>query len=90
MKKNIFICCTEQSGENLCFNILSKLDLNNYNVDGVCGARSEKFLRNKFFDISDFTELQNQISTLKNINEKKTEKKYKRKYFTYYFRKVEQ
>ncbi len=54
MKKNIFICCTEQSGENLCFNILSKLDLNNYNVDGVCGARSEKFLRNKFFDISDF------------------------------------
>ena len=27
-----------------------------------------------FFDISDFTELQNQISTLKNTNEKKTEK----------------
>ncbi len=54
MKKNIFICCTEQSGENLCFNILSKLDLNNHNVDGVCGSRSEKFLRNKFFDISDF------------------------------------
>ena len=28
-----------------------------------------------FFTISDFTELQNKISTLKNINEKKTEKK---------------
>ena len=28
-----------------------------------------------FFNISDFTELQNKISTLKNINEKKTEKK---------------
>ena len=28
-----------------------------------------------FFTISDFTELQNKISSLKNINEKKTEKK---------------
>ena len=54
MKKNIFISCTEQSGENICFNILSRLNLNNINVDGVCGKRSEKFINNKFYDISDF------------------------------------
>ena len=54
MKKNIFICCTEQSGDNICFNILKRLDLNLYNVDGVCGSRSEKFINKKFFDIGDF------------------------------------
>ncbi len=54
MKKNIFISCTEQSGENICFNILSRLNLNNINVDGVCGKRSEKFINNKFYDISHF------------------------------------
>ncbi len=53
-KKKIFICCTEQSGENICFNILSKLNLNNIDVDGVCGKRSEKFIKKKFYDISDF------------------------------------
>ena len=53
-KKNIFICCTEQSGENICYNILKRLDLNNINVDGVCGSLSEKYLNKKFFDISDF------------------------------------
>ncbi len=53
-KKNIFICCTEQSGENICYNILKRLDLKKINVDGVCGYRSKKFIKNKFFDISDF------------------------------------
>ena len=53
-KKNIFICCTEQSGENICYNILKRLDLNNINVYGVCGSLSEKYLNKKFFDISDF------------------------------------
>ena len=54
MKKKIFICCTEQSGENICYNILSRLDLTNVIVDGVCGKRSDKFLDNKFYDISEF------------------------------------
>ncbi len=54
MKKNIFICCTEQSGENICYNILKRLDLNKINVDGVCGSRSENFIREKFHDISEF------------------------------------
>ena len=43
-KKNIFICSTEQSGENISFNILSRLDLQNINVDGVSGERSAKYL----------------------------------------------
>ena len=54
MKKNIFICCTEQSGENICKNILSRLELNNHNIDGICGNGSEKYFRNKYYDISDF------------------------------------
>ncbi len=53
-KQNIFICSTEQSGENISYNILSRLNLENIIVDGVCGKRSEKFLRQKFFDISEF------------------------------------
>ncbi len=54
MKKNIFICCTEQSGDNICYNIIKKLNMNNYHIDGVCGSLSERYFNNKFFDISDF------------------------------------
>ena len=53
-KQKIFICCTEQSGENICFNILKRINKKNYIIDGVSGKESEKFLKNKFFDISDF------------------------------------
>ena len=53
-KKNIFISCTEQSGDNICFNILKRLDLNKFIVDGVSGNRSKQYLRKQFFDISDF------------------------------------
>ena len=52
--KKIFICCTEQSGENICFNIIKNLDLNSIQIDGVCGKNSEKYFTNKFFDISEF------------------------------------
>ena len=52
--KRIFVCCTEQSGENICYNILKRLDLSNTIVDGVCGDLSKKFLTNKYYDISDF------------------------------------
>ncbi len=54
IKKNIFICCTEQSGENICFNILKRLDLKNITIDGVCGSLSSRYLNNKFYDISEF------------------------------------
>tara|TARA_B100001123_G_scaffold275712_1_gene306769 strand:- start:636 stop:1757 length:1122 start_codon:yes stop_codon:yes gene_type:complete len=52
--KKIFICCTEQSGENICYNILKRISTKNYIIDGVCGKESEKFINNKFIDISEF------------------------------------
>ena len=53
-KKKIFICCTEQSGENICFNILKLIEDKKYIIDGVCGHNSSKYIRNKFYDISLF------------------------------------
>ena len=55
MKKiKIFVCCTEQSGENICSNILSRMDLKNIQVDGICGKDSEKYISNKIYDLSEF------------------------------------
>ena len=55
MKKiKIFVCCTEQSGENICSNILSRMDLNNLIINGVCGKQSEKYVTKKFYDLSFF------------------------------------
>ncbi len=56
-KIKIFVCCTEQSGENICSNILSRLDLDKYQVDGVCGKQSEKYISNKLYDLSEFKSL---------------------------------
>ena len=55
--KKIFICCTEQSGENIVFNICQKLKKYNYQIDGVCGKSSEKYFTNKYYDISLFKSL---------------------------------
>jgi len=55
--KKIFICCTEQSGENIVFNICKKLIKYNYQIDGVCGRSSEKYFTNKYYDISLFKSL---------------------------------
>ncbi|MDC0498879.1 hypothetical protein OAO21_06905 [Alphaproteobacteria bacterium] len=55
--KKIFICCTEQSGENIVFNICQKLKKYNYQFDGVCGKSSEKYFTNKYYDISLFKSL---------------------------------
>ena len=55
--KKIFICCTEQSGENIVFNICKKLIKYNYQIDGVCGKLSEKYFTNKYYDISLFKSL---------------------------------
>ena len=52
-KKKIFVCCTEQSGENICYNLLNKFN-NNYLIDGVCGYESSKIIRKKYYDISEF------------------------------------
>ena len=55
--KKIFICCTEQSGENIVFNICKKLKKYNYQIDGVCGKLSEAYFTNKYYDISLFKSL---------------------------------
>ena len=55
--KKIFICCTEQSGENIAFNICKKLSNYQYQIDGVVGKLSEKFLTKKYYDISIFKSL---------------------------------
>jgi len=55
--KKIFICCTEQSGENIAFNICKRLKKYNYQIDGVVGSLSEKYITNKYFDISIFKSL---------------------------------
>ena len=55
MKKiKIFVCCTEQSGENICSNILSRMNIDKYQFDGVCGEQSEKYISNKIYDLSEF------------------------------------
>ena len=55
MKKiKIFVCCTEQSGENICSNILSRMNRDKYHFDGVCGKQSEKYISNKIYDLSEF------------------------------------
>ncbi len=55
--KKIFICCTEQSGENIVFNICKKLKKYNYQIDGVCGKLSEQYFTKKYYDISLFKSL---------------------------------
>ncbi|MDC0453240.1 hypothetical protein OAL95_00625 [Alphaproteobacteria bacterium] len=55
--KKIFICCTEQSGENIVFNICKNLKKYNYQIDGVCGKLSERYFINKYYDISLFKSL---------------------------------
>ncbi len=55
--KKIFICCTEQSGENIVFNICQRLKKYNFQIDGVGGKSSEIYFTNKFYDISLFKSL---------------------------------
>ena len=59
MKKNkkIFICCTEQSGENIAYNLCKRLEKYNYQIDGVGGQLSQKYFTKKYFDISIFKSL---------------------------------
>jgi len=53
--KKIFVCCTEQSGDNIASNICKIIKTNHsYIIDGICGSKSEKYFRQKYFDISEF------------------------------------
>ena len=52
--KKIFICTTEQSGDNIASEILKKIVNKKILLDGVGGYKTSKYLRNKFFDIKEF------------------------------------
>ena len=56
-KIKIFICCTEQSGENISYNLCKKIRKYNYQIDGVGGNLSKNYFTNKYYDISIFKSL---------------------------------
>ena len=53
---NIFICATEQSGDNIGFNIMSELVKNNTNIkfDGVGGSKMSYYLSSQYYSLSNF------------------------------------
>jgi len=56
INKKIFICATEQSGDNIGEKILEKL-MNEFPkliIDGVGGAKMKPFMKNQFYSLKDF------------------------------------
>ena len=56
INKKIFICATEQSGDNIGEKILEKLINKNplLIIDGVGGAKMKPFMQNQFYSLKDF------------------------------------
>lgn len=57
--KKFFICATEQSGDNIGYNIiyeLLKLD-NSITFDGVGGSKMAPFLKNHYYSLKDFNSM---------------------------------
>ena len=54
--KNVFICATEQSGDNIGSCIINELLIKNKNIqfDGVGGSKISPFLKNQYFSLHDF------------------------------------
>ena len=54
--KNVFICATEQSGDNIGSCIINELLIKNNNIkfDGVGGSKISPFLNNQYFSLNDF------------------------------------
>jgi len=54
--KNVFICATEQSGDNIGSCIINELLIKNKNIkfDGVGGSKISPFLKNQYFSLNDF------------------------------------
>ncbi|MDC0057523.1 hypothetical protein OAJ74_05160 [Alphaproteobacteria bacterium] len=54
--KKVFICATEQSGDNIGSCIINEILLKNKNVkfDGVGGSKISHFLENQYFSLHDF------------------------------------
>ena len=56
INKKIFICATEQSGDNIGEKILEKL-IKKYPmliIDGVGGSKMKPFMQNQFYSLKDF------------------------------------
>ena len=55
-KNKLFFCATEQSGDNIGVQILSKLNKkkNKYIFDGVGGNKMSPYLRKEYFSLKDF------------------------------------
>ena len=56
INKKIFICATEQSGDNIGAKILEKL-IKKYPmliIDGVGGTKMKPFMKNQFYSLKDF------------------------------------
>lgn len=58
-KYKIFICATEQSGDNIGSGIMNEILKNNKNLifDGVGGKKMSKFLNKQFYDLKDFNSM---------------------------------
>ena len=56
INKKIFICATEQSGDNIGEKILEKLmsEFPKLIIDGVGGAKMKPFMQNQFYSLKDF------------------------------------
>ena len=58
-KYKIFICATEQSGDNIGYNLISEISkhYNNIEFDGVGGNKMATKLKNIFYSIDDFNSM---------------------------------
>ena len=58
-KFKVFICATEQSGDDIGYNIICELLKNNNNIifDGVGGNKISKFLSNHYYSLKDFNSM---------------------------------
>ena len=56
LTKKIFICATEQSGDNIGRNLIEKLKkiFPSIIIEGVGGAKMKPFMQNQFFSLKDF------------------------------------
>ena len=52
----IFICATEQSGDNIGYNLIRELQKDNYDIifDGVGGSKMSPLMCNQFYSLRDF------------------------------------
>ena len=58
-KLKVFICATEQSGDNIGYNIIFELLKMNNNItfNGVGGNKMSKFLKNRYYSLKDFNSM---------------------------------